>query len=566
MVEPVYPTYDFEDGRTLLKAIGSFWSRVFTEVPRLTNEFTANGEVFRQTTDDFLEAVDTVSRFKTPPFHRRRLFLLELKQSKLVESSKFLQYGGDAVYGPQADDGKIFLYGEPAFSRFIFDIDNIIEDEVLADNFFIMNRLIDPSLVLTKGIDFEVNHREKTIQFDEDPFDSTLWGRRTIYGANNEVEDEELRMWLFMGDFDKNYVFDHFGYVLQMAQALSSEFYKDLVNSYWNTFTETPTIRNIRDMIGALAGVPTIRTETETVEFIEETAGKLQIVTDVDVYKFQPTATSLVAVGDVVTEGTELVDTVEIIELSGSNRDITGCPALPLGREFISGGYFSQLIFENRETTLDYLGIDSDGKAVVEFAVGGFPGDVDLFWERALAQGKADGATLAELLDTRTNPPTDPSLPASITQPGPEHLPSVVNPMEFMIDNVLKNNMFIIKLKPADTDPKAVGLDFFHLLRAAIPPHTTFIVIVETPDQLDTIDLGQQGGIDTCIGLDSDEPGVQDESFNDQDTCTSVPLFNFFDAPDSRPLDEIGVTDPLDGTAWIEEAMIRPRIIEGELL
>lgn len=553
MVEAQYPTYDWEDGRTLLNAVGSFWAQIFADSFRLRREFDAAGEVFLQTQMDFLEAVAAVSRFEVPVFHRKRWHLIVLKRSDLLEERRVLAYGEGAVYGPQPTDGRVFTYGEPAFLRFIYDI----AGENLADvNAFVTNRLMDPSVVLTKGIEFDIDRDTGTVRFDQDPFDNELFAHRPVYGENNEVVDEEIALWFFMGDFDFEYVYDHFGYALQVARGQSSEFYKAFINAYWNMFTRTATIRDVRSLLFAVMGIPSVIENVETVEFIETTSGKLQIITDQHVYKFQPSATAVVSVGDVVEVGDELVDAVRIIELSSENRDTATVPALSLGEDFLSGGFFSQLVFENRTVTLDYQGIDGDGKAIVQFEVGGFPGDVDLFWELVHERGKDMGATLAELLDLR-----DPPVPA--IQPQPQNLPPTVNPMEFVIDNLLKNNLFIIRLKLADADPEAAGMEFFRVLRAAIMPHTTFIVFVETPAQLDIFDLGQQGGVDPCIGLEDDEPGAQDEFYNDE-SCTSVPLFNVFDGPATSPLDEVQVTAGSD--PWIEDAMVRPRIIAGELL
>jgi len=137
---------------------------------------------------------------------------------------------------------------------------------------------------------------------------------------------------------------------------------------------------------------------------------------------------------------------------------------------------------------------DSD-KAVVVFEVGGFPGDIDSFWEAAQTLGKETGKqTLAELLDTRANP---------VGQPLPAYLPTTINPLEFVIENILKNNLTIVKVRASAIGADAPGLDLFKYLRDIIMPHTTFVVFVEISADTDTIDLSQAG--------DDEEAGVEEE-------------------------------------------------------
>lgn len=536
---PEFPRDDFELGKTLLSAIGSFWSQIFADRARFNTELDGSAELFLQAQLNFLETVATVSRFETPVFHKERWRILLLRESALLPSAGILKYGDGAVYGPQPGTGQVFLYGVPSLEVFAFELPDKTLAEVKA---FISNRIIDPSVVLTQGVDFTIDRNLEAIIFSQDPFKNELFSKRPIYGANNEIIDEEIALIIFEGNFDINLMFNHFGYAVDSAIIKSSQFYKDFINAFWNTFVRTPTLTDIRALLAAITGIPTVIENVETVEFLEKIGNQLQIITDKTVYKFKATVNPIVAVGDVLEIGDELVDSVKIIELSGSDG-LPDIQAISLGKEFLSGGFFSQLIFEDRVVELDFQGIDNDNRTFVRFDLGGFPGDVDLFWDLAQARGKQLGKTLAELLDTRTNPPTDPSLPPEITQPGPEHLPLTINPLQFVIDNLLKNNMFIIKLKTVDTNPEALGLEFFHVMRSAIPPHTTFIVAVEASAPLDTIDLGQAGG--------DSQAGVQDDNFN------------FFDGPGAIT-EEIGTT-PVAGV-WIEEAMVRPRVIMGELL
>jgi len=160
----------------------------------------------------------------------------------------------------------------------------------------------------------------------------------------------------------------------------------------------------------------------------------------------------------------------------------------------LSGDYLSGLTFSNTSVPLDYS-VDDTGKAIVTFEVGGYPGDVDTFWEN-VRQGEIEGGqTLAEMLDTRTDP---------IGEPQPQNLPSTINPTEFMLENVMQNNLFLVWIRPSLFSPDAPGSGFIHFLRNVIAPNTTFVVFLTIEPPLDTIPLNEAGTTST--------PGFGEES------------------------------------------------------
>jgi hypothetical protein len=218
------------------------------------------------------------------------------------------------------------------------------------------------------------------------------------------------------------------------------------------------------------------------------------VITDTHVYVFQTEANITVSVGDVLNTGQAMADAVVVWDLSGGPVDYSSVPALSFGANFLSGGYFGALTFENMDVAVEYLGTDEDNKAVVVFRVGGFPADVDAFWEQAQTLGKQAGnKTLAELLDTRDNP---------VGQPLPMFLPAQINPLEFVLDNIMKNHLILIKVRASAIDPDAPGMQLFKYLRNVVPPHTAYIVFVELSPPADTIDLSQAG--------DSEQAGIEE--------------------------------------------------------
>jgi hypothetical protein len=202
-------------------------------------------------------------------------------------------------------------------------------------------------------------------------------------------------------------------------------------------------------------------------------------------------------VGDVLHSGEPITDAVQLAELCGANPDYSLVNALAISPSFTTTDYLCELIFRNERVALEYLGPDDDGKVLVRFEVSGFPADVDLFWEKANAAGKASGATLAELLDQRTN---------KVGQPPASALPAYVNPLEMVVGNIMRNNLFVIKMNAASFGENAPGSAVLSFLRNVIPPHTTYVILYRLGSFEEEIDLvadGAEEGIGLWLG-----PGI----------------------------------------------------------
>jgi len=218
------------------------------------------------------------------------------------------------------------------------------------------------------------------------------------------------------------------------------------------------------------------------VEVIRTEPSRKLVITDQNVYVLPVAANVTVTVGDELYAGDVLCDAIDLIEVSGSNPDYSVLPQITIGKELMSGSYLSGLTFKNADTPLIYDGLDADGKAVVKFAIYGYPADIDAYWDSSLALGKLAGnKTLAELLDTRTVP---------VGQPVASDLPAIVNPLEFIFQSIgTGNNLFIIKARQAAFADDAPGFTYMKLLREVMPPHVSYVVYVELGNDVDYTDL-----------------------------------------------------------------------------
>jgi len=442
MPTTTYPVYD-QFGQGLLNTLGSFWRYYFGDRVLLDDHYRSLGHRQGQLYLDYLNAVAATSRYDTQVFRREDWYLLILRDSdrnaiRNVYDQTGLEYGGGESYGEAQTQEVLFP----------IPVDDPFFGSLAEAPFTIYNRVLYPSKTWAFGVGYDIDRERGVIRFREDPFESDYVATR-----------------------------------------------QEFVNALWDGYVFGPSSEAFSAAASAMLGIPIVLEAAEVIEDIVADTTRLLITTDKHAYVFSANANPIVSIGATVRGGEQLVDALRVIDLSSGERDYGGVPALSFGADFLSGGYFSTLTFENKQVTVEYLGVDEDDKAVVVFEVGGFPGDIDSFWEAAQTLGKETGKqTLAELLDTRANP---------VGQPLPAYLPTTINPLEFVIENILKNNLTIVKVRASAIGADAPGLDLFKYLRDIIMPHTTFVVFVEISADTDTIDLSQAG--------DDEEAGVEEE-------------------------------------------------------
>lgn len=472
MVLPLYPSADFNRGNDLLVQLGSYWSQFFDDRDIVQVLMRGLGHLHAQVQQDFDETVASLSRLDIPPFHTENWYFLRLLES---DRDRVLNlYGEDLIYGP---DG--VLYGAPTSRLEVFPLPITTFGPFAQIRFQIFNRLISPSRSLTSGLDFRLDRDRNLIIFSEDPFADELTAKRDVFDDSGALVDRELGLWVFHGEFDSDFIFRHYGFVVD-AKDRSSDLYKLMVNALWDAHVEGLSKLRLGQFLSALSGHPFTRNAGEVVEVIRNEPGRRLVVTDKEVYEFPEGTVLTVAVGDTLLLGQLMSEAAEIIELSDpTNRDLSRIPALSLGESSLSGPFIGELVFRNKVVPFDFT-VDENDCAEVRFEISGFPADIETFWRQAQAEGKASGATLAELLDQRPNPSG---------QPAAANIPATVNPLEFIIDNLLENNLFVILMKPGQFTADAPGLEHFRSLRAVVPPHTAFVSIIELQAETDIIEL-----------------------------------------------------------------------------
>jgi len=484
----------FENGAVTARMLGSFWNLWFGDGDALKNWLSGKGYAEFENFIQTQELTDSLSKEDVPVFGRvdwRFLSLTTSEQSK-SDSLKYLYgtngvvYGGPILYG-QKRDSQYYTYP-------------ITEDMV--DCTHLYNRILDPSYVMVKGIDFDVDSDLGVIHFYEDPLQNELLSIKEVVGDDGSVVDTQIGLWAHDAYTDKEHVYVHFGYVLRLWQK-SSTYYKQFVSALWDALVQGPSKTAIKLSLSALTGIPVAVTD-EVVQTILTEDHAVTVITNKNVYEFAPDATPTVEVGTVLQQGSTMTDGLRVITPTPATdwSDIRG---LSVGEQFLNMPRVKgSLFFENDDVELEYLNKDVEGRTIAQFKVSGTQTDVAAFWATVHSNGVQAGKTLAEALDTRVN---------KIGQPAEMDLPAVINPFEFLMDNVFANNAFIISVKANQLAPDAPGLSYVANLTKYMAPHTTAIIFIEmdettdyysSSDLLDSVEF--MGGLYHEDSIDTSEP------------------------------------------------------------
>lgn len=497
MATYTFPATDLDRPRNLMACLGTFWNTVYSGRDQILAYTEAMAQAAQQTGLELMELLQSISRFEVPIFHKGTWYPLRLRQSDgQAAQTNWAQYNDGTLYDQTAKY-------DTALSR---DTYAYPLPSGLAGAKLILNRFAEPSLILHNGNDFLLDQDKGVIVFRDDPFSDDRVPRVQLF-ADGAVADQEALLWVFRGDFDWDTAYRQFGYVLGMRMQSSSG-YRDLLNAVFDALTTGCSAKQLTLGVSALTGIPLVLEPTETVVDVTRDAYNTLVITDQHVYKFALTATPVVAVDDVVRAGDALTDALTIQEL---NQGVAPdwLQAIALGRGMLSTCFYQDLIFQNKDFPLQVITDDPSGFTKLQFPLGGYPLDVDHFFSDMHQRG-VDAAllpvdpcdpgatiqwdsvpgdpdtptrtlrrgTLAHLLDVRAN---------AVGEPTAATLPATINPLQFLIQNVLRHNAFVVRVKAALLGTGALGLQQLRWLKRLCPPHTAMILLVELTPKAEQI-------------------------------------------------------------------------------
>jgi len=489
MQKYTYPNSDLDDVGALLSSLGSFWARLYEAKDQLETYGYGASQAAAQTQLNLLETVAALSRYTVPVYHTENWHPIVIKKSQLnVTPANYYRFDSDDL--EFAAQPIVKFDDLAARDFFAFELPKNLKSAGQ-----IYDRLLFPSVALTAGADFIFDDRNNALLFAVDPFTFDTVLRQPIYEGDKLV-DEEITLWLFKAKFDYHYIFTQFAYAVNV-QARSSENYKKLVNAIINGLLDGgASERAIDDALSAILDVP-VAAGAETVELITSDNRGLIIATDKTVYRFSKNATPTVSVGDSVLPNQPLVNAFSIVELN-SGQVPEKLKALALDRGFTFGCFYGDLVFENIDTPLVVDEAHPSGYTYVKFAVSGFPHDVQQFFDEVHARGIEAAmaataepcdkntrrlGTLAHLLDRRAKPDSEPVA---------ANLPRTINPLKFLVENVLRNNTAVILINTSVMGSNHLGLHNIRHLRQLLPPHAALFFVYELSGNYDSL----TGGLD----------------------------------------------------------------------
>lgn len=481
-----YPQSDLDRGTALLRVLGSYWNDTFQAQDQIASYTQAVAVGAQQTQLDFLEAVAALSRFDVPVFHTENWYPITLRKSQLnTTDSNFYKF--DETGAAFSSELTLNFNAQRPADFFTFPAPAKLNDAVQ-----ILDRLLFPTLSLISGADFKIMPDAGVIVFTQNPFSVDAIPRTPVYDTNDNLVDEVITLWAFRASLDYQYVFRQFSYAVNM-QLKSSESAKRLVNAVFDGLVAGgASVSTLNAALGAIFDVPTAREDGEIVEIITTDRRGVFIATDRHIYRFAAGSTPIVSVGDVLRESAALVDTFTIIELQRGELP-SNFHALALDKNFTTACYQSDLIFENKEVPLTVRTDHPSGYTYVEFPIAGFPADVKNFFEVVHERGMQSIAplpnpcttpntqkygTLAQLLDRRKTP---------IGEPTAADLPATINPLQFLVKNVLRNHAYIVVVKLAGLGENSLPLYNIRHIRQLIPPYAGMFIVYNLNSLQDSI-------------------------------------------------------------------------------
>lgn len=460
----------------LLGLNGTFWQMYGdTETPDAIMKATEIAEW--QMIQTQAELLDCATYNRVPVFHKERWYPLVVRESVITQH--ILQFGEGAVFGPQPLTGKVYRIGIP-------DVPPLIQlplGEAVVHLPIITSGITSASVAWFEGIDYTV--RSGVLELTHNPFDYAF-PIRDIY-ADGVLVDREITLWCHQASLDRRYASDHFGFLFGINEA-SSPSLQLVIESLYEADGSGTTDKELKKLVTGATGVA-FAAGDETVDDIQITWEHLYVITDKNVYRYHPTATPVVSIGEKLVPGQELVASVRFYDIArGEVPD--ALQGIAIEQDMLSELYTDGLLFENKLTDLITTTVDDYTR--VSFELGGFKRDVQLFWNEVHSRGIAAAETLAHLLDKRANP---------VGEPTAASLPASVNPLQFLITNVLRFSAFVLKVNVTEARYGA-GIHHLQLLRRMLPPWYMVIVIFEVQLAEEVIIMGESGTPDKPGGID----------------------------------------------------------------
>jgi hypothetical protein len=430
--------------------LGTFWQAYLADRDLLRTHQWGKLQLHA---DAYLRSVELAaanSIEQVTPFCARQWRLIRLLESELNQDPNKIRFGSGHTFG----DGT--LYGQLQAQSYVWVVPSDVKSiGLLVDHVVAPQHVFDASNCAFDPVRGE-------LRFAANPF--TFLPVLPVYDGAGTLIDRQVLLWARNVGEDKETPYLRYGAILGI-QGKSSADYVAILRSCWHMLVLGPSVAEFAKGLLGSVGLPWVQ-GGETVERIASDSAGQAVITDKSVYRVHSGATILVSVGDQLTEGDFLVDTVQVLEFgTGEAHDYSSLLGLAAGPELVTGVQ-GPVVFPNVETTWEVQGTGD-----VQFTLYGDPRDTSGFWEAVHATGVAQGQTLAQLL--------------GINAPG---IVRAVNPLKFVVENILGANLLVVSVKPEHFLAFEPG--FLTRVQRMLPAGTLLLIQTILQPRADSLDLG----------------------------------------------------------------------------
>lgn len=507
MITPTLPIQRFVgDGSTLFQWMGSFWTTLYQD-PQYLRQFNAGRAlVAAQAYLNVLEAGNLLNRKLLPVLHRERWHPLVVRRSRRGQGGAAalkLNMEPSPVLGAQTDTAypvrtTFKLGGAVAFADvYTYPLD-VVPEQVLT---CLVDNIAAPKVILVKDKDFVIQDGTLVIRKAYDPFeDSSGFAVDTV--STGTEDDQESVLWGCDVLFDRNYVYEHLGYVLGVKTD-STEYFKRLLNAVWDMVTSGASPSLFSAMLGALCGVPTVLNAAETVETVATDGnGDQLVITDKAVYRLPGNAVlrddiqsgTVLCYGDMLDQAIRIYPALvdprstklkAVTEYAWDIRQDIPAITLPPGFFRVPLQYGFCLSWD--AVPIYYAGDDANGNPKLWFPLQGLEADVTAFWDDVWAQAETQGVSLetcfAAYLDDTVSYRTDAEC-------------GHVEPLEFFLRNLIGVNTILVTLNSSELragDRGRITPVFVELLRDTLPVYNRLFLVERRTAAVDEYSLDTTG-------------------------------------------------------------------------
>jgi hypothetical protein len=447
--------------------LGYFWKRVFADRDTVNGLTLAQAEAANQVYYNILDMINSYSCDSIPVFEKRNWYPLHIKLSDLNDNQ--LTFGEGVEFGAQVAS-QDYVFGRPIPEE--TNVWSVLLPAELKGLSIIADQIIEPGNIWVNGQDCKLVGRR--LYFNNNPFEATNINTQLLfnedgtkkmyydYSEDAEIQDAMITLWCYNALIDADYLKYNIGYLFGL-NVPHSENGKEILASIVKTFTNGPTINDIKAVGLSSIGLPVLKHDS----IITDIQLPGYVITQHEVYHFPAgyplkattTIGASVKKGDVLVEALELYDNVNKPEwwqtefsVSDNNLPFT------LPKHLLIGNYKHSLTFLNEVSPVS---VDLDGN--ITFPVNGSIGDVKTFLNFI---SNADfQASVEDYLGY--------ALDSGHSYTG------MINPVDFIFKSCLKSSTALLRIKFLNMEQLSAFHDYFNAIRPTLPPHIILMVLCD---------------------------------------------------------------------------------------